>query len=242
MSEHEHEEGGSERWLVSYADFITLLFAFFAVLYATSQKDVEKSKEFQESIRKFLMKTGGVPGTGATAQIPSESRAESAIESPIETFKRDKAETSKDLDKAATFLEAKFTPAERAKYIQDLSNDDWGVRLILPASALFTANSERFREDALPFLMKLSDLLADSERKILIEGHVATGENGSFRSPWDFASARAINLLRFIQKKKNLEAARLASASLGDTRPLTSKPSARDARVEVVLLNSDLEL
>ena len=48
---HEEHEN-HERWLVSYADFITLLFAFFAVLYATSQADLEKQQEFQESVNK----------------------------------------------------------------------------------------------------------------------------------------------------------------------------------------------
>src|SRR5580658_4747713 len=49
---HEEEHENHERWLVSYADFITLLFAFFTVLYATSQHDVSKAQEFQRSIQK----------------------------------------------------------------------------------------------------------------------------------------------------------------------------------------------
>src|SRR3972149_1489706 len=49
---HEEEHENHERWLVSYADFITLLFAFFTVLYATAQRDVEKEKKFEDSIKK----------------------------------------------------------------------------------------------------------------------------------------------------------------------------------------------
>src|SRR5882724_10767711 len=49
---HEEEHENHERWLVSYADFITLLFAFFTVLYATSQHDIAKAQEFQRSIQK----------------------------------------------------------------------------------------------------------------------------------------------------------------------------------------------
>ena len=49
---HEEEHENHERWLISYADFITLLFAFFTILYATSQKDIAKAEEFQRSVQK----------------------------------------------------------------------------------------------------------------------------------------------------------------------------------------------
>ncbi len=62
---HEEEHENHERWLVSYADFITLLFAFFTVLYATSQKDVDKAKDFEKSVKKafgIVLSFGGQPG------------------------------------------------------------------------------------------------------------------------------------------------------------------------------------
>src|SRR3954464_862908 len=62
---HEEEHENHERWLVSYADFITLLFAFFTVLYATSQHDVSKAQEFQRSIQKAFrsfIDFGGLQG------------------------------------------------------------------------------------------------------------------------------------------------------------------------------------
>src|ERR1035438_767198 len=62
---HEEEHENHERWLVSYADFITLLFAFFTILYATSQRDVSKAQEFQRSIQKAFrsfIDFGGLQG------------------------------------------------------------------------------------------------------------------------------------------------------------------------------------
>ena len=64
MSSDDDREAGHERWLVSYADFITLMFAFFAVLYATSEKDLAKSKEFQDSIKRYLIKAGSFGESG----------------------------------------------------------------------------------------------------------------------------------------------------------------------------------
>ena len=118
------------------------------------------------------------------------------------------------------------------------------MRITLPAAALFAEHSEKFRADAVPFVGKLSGLLAHSKRKILIEGHVSPGETGPFRSTWEFSSARAVNLLRFIQRKESLAANQLAAAALAESRPLATGAGSRaplNSRLEVVLLNQDME-
>lgn len=238
---HDGEEHNGERWLVSYADFITLMFAFFAVLYATSQKDMEKSKEFQDSIKKYLIKAGA--GFGAPqAGVPGAKGTE-PIETPIQEFNPSKPEVAKGLDEAQTFIEEGLSKQERAKYITDLTSDDWGVRLVLPSASLFATGSDKFRPEAVAFINKLGDLIAKTKRKVLIEGHVGEGETGGQRSTWDFASMRALNLLRYIQKKENLPADILASASLADSRPLFHEGPKRslNSRIEVVLLNDDFE-
>ena len=234
------KDHSSERWLVSYADFITLMFAFFAVLYATSQKDVEKTKEFQNSMKRYLVKAGAFGESGQKMKQGIEGNT--PIEPPIQTYNQNKPETVKILDEAEAFIEQGLTKEEKAKFITDVAADDWGVRIIIPNSVLFSGQTEKFREDALPFLAKLSAMLAKTKRKILIEGHVGSGEVGTYRSTWDFASARAVNLLRFMQKKEGLSPAALAMASLGDTRPLeTGEKGALSSRVEIVLLNQEFE-
>ena len=244
MSDHDEDaEPGHERWLVSYADFITLMFAFFAVLYATSQHDVEKAKDFQESIKKFLMKGAGGVAAGGPAQIEQTQKGDSAIEQALPTYKQTKTEAATKLDEAEEFLEAKLTAEERARYVIALDADDWGVRLTLKNEAVFAEGSDRFRPEALPFLNKVGEWLKASSRKVFIEGHVGAGETGSFRNAWDFASARAVNLLRYLEKKHGLEARRLAAASLADSRPLFGNGHAvQNSRLEVVLLNGDLDL
>lgn len=235
------EEGSShERWLVSYADFITLMFAFFAVLYATSEKDMEKAKEFQDSVKKYLIRAGSFGESGQ--QINQGQKNNSPIESPIETYKDGRPETVAMLDQAETFIESQLTEAERRKFVRDISADDWGVRIVIPSAPLYSAQSEKFREDALPFIGKLSELLAKTKRKVLIEGHVNGGETGTFRSTWDFSSARAVNLLRYMQKKQNIPSAQLAAASLGDSRPAVNDKGKENSRIEIILLNTDMEL
>ncbi len=237
----EDQEVNHERWLVSYADFITLMFAFFVVLYATSEKDLAKAQEFQDSMKRFLVKAGAFGETGQ--QVNQGEKHSQLIESPIETFKPAKPETVETLDKTEEFVEMAFTPEERKKYIADISADEWGVRISLPASALYAGGSEKFKPEAVKFLGKLSELIPQTKRHILIEGHASAGENGGLASPWDFASARAVNFLRFVQKRQGLKPNTMAAASFGDSRPVFQGDRAwMNSRIEIILLNQDMEL
>src|SRR6185436_8361092 len=94
--EYEEKDAGQDRWLVSYADFITLMFAFFAVLYATSVKDVEKTKEFQDSVKRYLIKAGAFGESGA--QMNQGNKNNSPIDSPIQTYNPPHPETATVLD------------------------------------------------------------------------------------------------------------------------------------------------
>lgn len=237
----ESADAGRDRWLVSYADFMTLMFAFFAVLYATSEKDLEKSKEFQESVKKFLVKAGAFGESGA--QVNSGERNTDLIEPPIQTFRPNKAEKNEVQDKAEEFIESKFSEAERKKYVIDVVSDDMGTRIALSASAVYASGSPKFRPEAMEFVTRLSALLPQVKRKFMIEGHTAAGETGGMTSTWDFASARAVNMLRYLQKSQSLAPKTMVAASFGDSRPIYTGARAGDnSRIEIVLLNQDIEL
>jgi chemotaxis protein MotB len=240
--DHDDERDAShERWLVSYADFITLMFAFFAVLYATSEKDLEKSKEFQDSIKKFLVKAGAFGESGG--QVQQGEKNNELIEPPIQTFRPNKAEKAETLDKTETFIEGKFSEAERKKYIGDIVQDEMGVRITLLAGAVYAPGSSKFTPEAMAFVTKLSELLPLSKRKFMIEGHTMPGETGGMPSTWDFASARAVNMLRYLQKSQSLKPNTLVAASFGDSRQIyTGANAAKNSRIEIVLLNQDIEL
>lgn len=237
----DEQDHGSERWLVSYADFITLMFAFFAVLYATSQKDAEKVEKFQDSVKRYLIKAGGI-GTSGGQQIEQVTKGNTVLDSPISTVNASKTAATDALDEAETYLEGQLSEADRKKYIVDLSADDWGVRVVIPSSKIFSDGGNKFVAEAIPFLAKLSSMVANTKRKVLVEGHVREGELGGYGSTWEFASARAATVLRFMQKKEKFASSKLAMASLAESRPLAgaSEPSL-NSRIEIVLLNPDYE-
>lgn len=243
MHGEQHEkEASHERWLVSYADFITLMFAFFAVLYATSEHNLYKTKQFEHSIKRYLIKAGAMGDSGQ--KINEGQKNNTPIDQPIKSYNQSSPAATKVMDKAQLFIESSLTPAERKKYVLDLSSDEWGVRLTLASNAIFSKGSDKFQPGSVKFIDKLAGLLAATKRRALIEGHVSTGQKGSYRSTWDFASARAINFLRYVQARESLSGAELSAASLGDSRPLYTEPDkkALNSRLEIVLLTSDLDL
>src|SRR6202044_2629930 len=111
---------------------------------------------------------------------------------------------------AEAFVESQLTKEERKRFVMDITSDDWGVRLVVPSAAMFAAGSDKFRPDAVAFANKLGQLIEASKRKVVIEGYVSKDETGPFKSTWEFSSARALNLLRYLQAHEHLVPERLA--------------------------------
>jgi chemotaxis protein MotB len=241
-SDFDNEEEGSpgqERWMVSFADFITLMFAVFAVLYATSTKDIEKTKEFQESIKRYLIKTGAFGGTGD--KINQGEKYTNPIEPPIQTFNQANPLSREAFDEAEKYLEEELTEAERKKYVLDVSLEELGVRLILTGPLIYAPHSTKFREEAVPFLEKLGGLLSRLGRRVLVEGHYSESSAlpSVYPSAWEFSGARATALVRYLVKRHKMGPTMFMPVSYGGSRPI-EKGNAPHDRVELVILTEDL--
>ncbi|MDX2290671.1 MULTISPECIES: flagellar motor protein MotB, partial [Streptomyces] len=100
MKVQEEHDSGTERWLVSYADFITLMFAFFVILYATSERNQEKVKNFQQSVEKYLIKAGSFGESGARVEAGEKNFY--VIEPPNATYRQKKVDDIKLLETVET--------------------------------------------------------------------------------------------------------------------------------------------
>jgi chemotaxis protein MotB len=236
---HEEQDHSSERWLVSYADFMTLMFAFFAVLYATSEQNSEKAKDFQDQIKHYLIKAGAFGETGQ--KINPGEKGDTPIAPPVQVFKRPDIESSQEFENILATVEEKIPADQRKKFLVDMTADELGIRLSLSGPNVYSAQSDKFSPEALKFLNTLGPILAGSKRRILIEGFVGKGQKGGFPTAWDFASARAINFLRFLEARHGVDAARLSAMSNGDSQSAGVKSEYND-RLEVVLVHEDLDL
>lgn len=238
------EHDSSERWLVSYADFITLMFAFFAVLYATSDQNLEKSRQLQESIKRYLIPFGAAGGSGH--EVNQGTKENSAIDSPIKTYPTDPNDkTRSNLEQTEIFIEEKLLRGSGKDLIEDISPVESGVRITLNASTLFAKQSVKFRPEAMEPLDVLCQYLSTLRRRLVIEAHTSpnSSPSSSYPSDWEFAAGRATSFVRFLIRRYHFPAQQLAAVSYGSERPLFSSEDpqavAKNQRLDILVLSND---
>ena len=251
MSENKkkHEEHENhERWLVSYADFITLLFAFFVVMYATSTNNQDKQKSFEKSVRVNLKLTGG-SGNGSQNSDGGEGLLGSGSESkdaliPLEGFPRGKgpAETA---DYVNRFVEKKTDEDTKSK-IQEIKHDSVGVRIALASAQFFNVGGTKLKVTALKALDQIAEVLKDNDRRIIIEGHtddMPIAKNDFFETNWELGALRASTIVRYLIKYHKIDPSRLAAISYADTKPIatneTEEGRAKNRRIEIYIVLDD---
>ena len=238
------EPESHDRWLVSYADFITLLFAFFVVMYATSNNNQEKQKSFQDSVRSNLkLQVTGSDGDGSGGAQQGEMGGVNAGEAIIslEGFpaRGGPGETQEYINR---IVEKKLDSGDKEK-IQELRHDAIGVRIALASSQFFLPGGVRLRRNSLKTLDKIAEILKETDKKIVIEGHTdntPVGKGAPYETNWELASLRATSIVRYLIKYHQMDPARISAMSYADTRPLKSNDSeegrSRNRRIEIYLI------
>ncbi|MCM2281562.1 MAG: OmpA family protein [Bdellovibrionaceae bacterium] len=238
-AEHENHE----RWLVSYADFITLLFAFFVVLYATSEADLKKQQEFQE---KMKLQFGGTLGSGqADGNFNTESSHASLIAPPLPTYPPAGSGVQEAKDYVQRKLQKELSEAEYQDVVEAIHPDSYGVRIQLDAASLFESGSANLREDSVLALEKIGRLVRDSKRKIIIEGHTDSQKISStaFPSNWELSAARATKIARFLVNRLQVDPSRVIPIAYAANRPIASNSTpegrSQNRRIELLIINGD---
>ncbi len=231
------EPENHDRWLVSYADFITLLFAFFVVLYATSNRNEEKEKEFQESIRHYMKMFVSVvnPGGSGTAAAPGP------VFDSVDTMRRtsrDQRQMEKELQK---IIEARLTEKERQELVPDVKSDQHGVRIVLSATAFFPTGSAKMRLPATKALSSLADVLKTTPYRLVVEGHTDNQPvlGGQYETNWELAGARAASVVRFLAKVHGVNPKKMSAVSFADQKPIAENDSeehrSKNRRIEILI-------
>ena len=248
---HENEE----RWLLTYADMITLLLALFVVLFAISSVNVSKVKMLQQSLREAfsgkvmsggeaIMQTGNsvavrtletqprvIPATPSIGQPPTASAREALA------ARREEDE----LQRLKRMLDA-FAAAHGFKaQVETVVTQRGLVVRLLTDNVLFDSGLADIKPQGLPLLGEVGTLLGvDHVHPILVEGHtddvpIATSK---YASNWELSGARASAVVRWLIGR-HLPARRFSAVGYSDQHPLASNGTAagraRNRRVEVVL-------
>jgi len=224
MSKKKHEEHENhERWLVSYADFITLLFAFFVVMYSTSSVNEGKYRAVSESAQAAFNPSNMVAKKIEVGpKISSESR---------QTGKVEYIAAIKGVMKA-------FEQSNKLVVFQNSR----GIVIRITDTALFDSGKAEIKSEAVEAIDSLAGILTGIKRNIQIEGHT---DNIPINSPlypsnWELSSSRATSIVRrFVDM--GLKPSGLTAIGYGEYRPIaeneTEEGRSKNRRVEIVVLN-----
>jgi len=233
-----HDGHGAHRWMVSYADFMTLLLVFFVALYALSTQHNAR-REAAAAVRAVSTPVAMVSAEPApVAPAPAPSASASAPAAPLPVVQHD-AEDRRDAVLAG--LQTRLQPLVDAGQLR-LARHGHGIALEIPEDSLFASAEAVPSARAKGVLESLARVLADSQYSIRVEGHTDNRRMSSMQYPsnWELSAARAATVVRALQQE-GLAAGRLSAMGLADTHPkadnLTEQGRALNRRVDLVLLD-----
>ncbi|HYM10473.1 MAG TPA: flagellar motor protein MotB [Bryobacterales bacterium] len=228
-----------ERWLVSYADFITLLFAFFVVMFASSQVDKKKMAAMAAVFDSHANKGAEPTRKGGKAGAPQAPAASLAPAPNARSLVL--GLTMAELQPAQGKLTSELMPEILAGKIE-ISLQTRGLVLSLKESAFFAPGDDRVSDAARPILVKVADALRTVPGEIRLEGHTDNTpiRSRKFPSNWQLSTARSVAVLNLLTKDLQLPADRFAVAGYGQYEPLDSNDTEagrrKNRRVDLVIL------
>lgn len=240
MAKKKHEEHENhERWLVSYADFITLLFAFFVVMYSVSSVNEGKYRTVSDSIKAALNPINSVPSSRLPFAIGAAKPA---------TITTDMASANDPVIRRMRELMTRITPNLTADVseIKIVESGHGTIMISLPESILFQSGEARVRSEALPFLKALSEILIEMDRHIRILGHTDNVpiRTAQFPSNWELSAGRAVMVVRIFTELYGVPISHLSATGLADAKPIASNdtPEGRmkNRRVEIIVLEKTM--
>jgi chemotaxis protein MotB len=252
---HEGEPENEERWLLTYADMLTLMFALFMVLYSISSVNISKYQTLQQSLKaafsgsilsggRAIMQSGSESTsahTPATAEVPSIVPLTPSIPKPAQTSGQVAQQITKALQTvtAANQEQASFVKLQHElnAYARShgFSNDVHAVIeerglvvRVLTDKLLFTSGSAQLQAAGLPLLQKIASLLnLDHRHPITVEGNTDNQpiHSAEFPSNWELSTDRATTVLRYLIAH-GIAAPRLSATGYADLHPLASNATA----------------
>ena len=253
---HEHEEHANhEAWAIPYGDLVTLLLAFFVVMYATSSINEGKYRVLSDSLNAAFR---GEPRTMEPVPI-GEKQAKSKKDETLAglkpnqavTFKDSAAEAKKVAEDAALQVQLRDMTSDLASAMQELIDQDmirvqrapsW-VEVEIKTDILFPSGSAAIEPSAVQVMERLAAILAERPYPIRVEGHTDNRpiRTSQFPSNWELSAARAARIVRLFAER-GIAGSRLVVAGMGENQPVAENDTAegrnRNRRVALVILGA----
>ncbi|THF65735.1 flagellar motor protein MotD [Pseudothauera nasutitermitis] len=238
----EEEHDNHERWMVSYADFLTLLFAFFVVMYSLSSINEGKYRILSESIVQAFR--SGALFDGAQQVVEPVVISGSIVQPVARTPEQVEAEnqrrrTAQRMRDMASEIRRVLLPLTRDGQVT-VTEGAHGITVEINASVLFAPAEAALGSEAVSALRAVAQVLAPASFPVTIEGHTDNLPINNFRFPsnWELSAVRASSVVRlFVESGVNPE--RLTAAGYADQRPVADNASeagrARNRRVTILI-------
>jgi chemotaxis protein MotB len=235
-----------DRWLVSYADFVTLLFAFFVVMFASSQKNV--AQQVSASVRAALAQ-GELVTVIANAlghpksevnRLPNPPLMHEPAQQPAPVPGNRPADLTASLVKLQQALDLELKSGKVKVWM-----DARGVTISLREAAFFDSGDAKVDLSSLPILEKIAAVVRELPNSVRLEGHTDSKpiHNSRFRGNWELSSARAIAMLELLRDRFEIATGRMAVAGYAENVPAdtneTEEGRAHNRRVDLVILSAE---
>jgi chemotaxis protein MotB len=227
------EHASHERWLVSYADFITLLFAFFVVLYASAQVDKHKAAKLADAIQEGFQDLGSFSRTNQNGgAAPSREHSRSVRTTDEQTIQRLRSELESLLG------------GEIARGQISIYEGPEGLVLSLRETGFFDSGSAQVRSEAMERFGRIANILGEAPYRIRVEGHTDNLpiHNSRFASNWELSTARSTEMVRLLVTQFGFDPAHLAAAGYAEFHPrgdnTTEAGRQANRRVDIVVLTT----
>lgn len=236
-----HGGGSHERWLITYADLLTLLLAFFIVLYSTSSADIARFRKFQQSVQQAF-NVGVLDGQIATSLDPSGGIAGPEPNAPISGPETplDKNGLVQTLQKTVQVL----APAGSRGGIQVVAHPE-GITISIYGVLLFESGKATLSDEGRELLLAVAERVRELPYPIRVEGHTDNipPEVGPYPTNWELSTARSLAVTRVLIDAGRIDPSRINAAGYAEFHPVASNETRegrlRNRRVDLILLYPD---
>lgn len=241
----EEDDDNPERWLLSYADFITLLFAFFVVMYAISSVNLSKYKELSASVGQAFTgdeaKSSSAIQKNPTQVLKNEQETSVIKPLPLSYLYQEKYRREREkMEKMGKELSDQLQPLVDQQLIK-VSQTQRGIEIDIQDKVLFDLGDATLNTQAKRVLDEIIKSAKQHQRLIQIEGHTDSApiHTSLFDSNWELSALRATTVLKMFING-GIAPQRLSAIAMADTRPVSSSDTelgkAQNRRVSIWIL------
>jgi len=233
MRRRRRNEDNHERWMVSYADFMTLLFAFFVVLYSSSQVDRARMVKLSTAITAGFTSLGAGAGRGGPAIVLPDTSPLPNAQAPF--FGSESAESVRGKLERGLAEEIEH----RTVAVREIPE---GLVLSLREVGFFDSGSSNLRASSMDTFDRLGEVLGTFAGNLRIEGHTDNVpiHTAQFQSNWELSTARASEIIRILLTREHIAPGRLSAAGYAEFHPVADNASEDgrrlNRRVDIVIV------